>query len=222
AFSSRERGQYRTHGARNSDYNLWSLWTDPSKLPTDTLNFNLGGENPKFTTARLSTDPGMSNLNFRHVIRAQNAPTATTDGDCSLGFLNHSYGPPMDSSDPRVAAASQYLGDPQLPFPWLAWGNRPYANIGELMMVPASSPAKLTFEFSMIPSGPVVDAYGNNIQTFGTVQQRVPFSHLLNFFRSNTPGSATTQTEPNLTAMLEYLQVPSPFVATETILGPTK
>ena len=41
-----------------------------------------------------------------------------------------------------------YVGDPQRPFPWLTWNNRPYTNAMELMLVPASGPSRFGWEFS--------------------------------------------------------------------------
>src|SRR5262249_49908782 len=144
ALGSRQRGQFSTHGNSNSEYNIWTIWPDRSS------NASLGGEDPKYS--KIAANNNLTNVNFRGLLH--NTTTPTDIGDSSLGFLNHSYGTPMDTGDTRVAKYPQYLGDPQRPFPWLEWNNRPYANVGELMTVPASSPARLMFEFSMIPSVP--------------------------------------------------------------------
>jgi hypothetical protein len=146
----------------------------------------------------------------------------TDDGDASLGFLNHSYGPPIDTTDPR-GSTPQYIGDPKKPFPWLVWNNRPYSSISELMMVPASHPGRLMLEFSMAPTTPI-SAYTNDASTTPPAApapgaQPVPFAHLLNFFREPT---TTNPNVPSLAPILDYLQVPSPFVGTETVLNPQK
>ena len=65
----------------------------------------------------------------------------------SLGFLNGNMG--VGQPPPVVTAAPDYAGAPERPFPWLTWNNRPFANPFELMQVPASSPARLPFEFGV-------------------------------------------------------------------------
>src|SRR5690606_13896673 len=82
-----------------------------------------------------------------------------------------------------------------------------------LMAVPASDPSRLTLEFSVMPPGAGTDPYSNDL---ATTQRRIPYGHLLNFFGS----SATGTNFANLSLLLEYLQVPSPFVGTESVLSP--
>ena len=47
-----------------------------------------------------------------------------------------------------VATLYDYVGDPQRPFPWLTWNNRPYASPMELLLVPASQPARFGWEYN--------------------------------------------------------------------------
>ena len=51
---------------------------------------------------------------------------------------------------------------------------------------------------------------------------KYPYGYLLNFFFGSKPNDPTSPVAPNLAQMLEYLQVPTPFVGTETVLDPTK
>ena len=140
----------------------------------------------------------------------------------TLGSLNHAYGTALASTSGLPAA---YTGDPPHPFPCIAWNARPYASTLELLNVPASSPDRLLFEFNSpdtqtygVPTP--FTAAGENIYSAGQPNVRAPFNHLLNFFNS-APTSASAGTAWNLYRALEYLQVPSRFVGTETFLNPT-
>jgi hypothetical protein len=131
----------------------------------------------------------------------------------SLGFLNQRLGPSFAAG----GAPPGYVGDPMKPFPWITWNARPYSNLIELLMVPASSPDRLLMEFSSpgtTPPGAAINPYDPSApQNF-----RYPFRHLLNFFSADasyTPGKAA-----NYYRVLEYLRVPSKFVGTETLLNP--
>ncbi|HEX3659064.1 MAG TPA: hypothetical protein VHV55_24970 [Pirellulales bacterium] len=52
------------------------------------------------------------------------------------------------SASPMAYALNDYVGDPARPFPWLTWNNRPYASAMELLLVPASQPARFGWEFN--------------------------------------------------------------------------
>lgn len=134
----------------------------------------------------------------------------------TLGFLNKAYGPALTSAAPFAS----YAGSPDTsksPFPWLVWNNRPYASVNELMLVPACQSSQLARQFTTLDGVATLDPYSLDANAAGT--QRIPFGHTLNFFRGET--SAQVGIAPNLALMLEYLQVPSPFVGTETVLNPT-
>jgi hypothetical protein len=151
---------------------------------------------------------------------------------------------------PTYPATSAYLGMPTVPFPWLPWNNRPYTTPLELALVPKSRSSRLLSDISNGPTtttagtglsiynsqsggavlypnlpgaGPpgVIDPVANNGGTATTPF----FGHLLNFFDSGQPNpvnnSATGNHPPaNLYRLFEYLQVPSRFVGTETVLSP--
>lgn len=151
----------------------------------------------------------------------------------SLGYLNSTFGT-------RITAANEYggyqdtnlLGYPsEYPFPWFAWNNRPYVSGLELLQVPASSPARLLWEFS-----PYEKKDGNrggfyqfehashpanaNVRLGGT-----PYRHLLNFFYSGpTNANAFSSPPPNPVSnyhrLFEFVTVPSRFSGTKRWLDP--
>ncbi len=128
----------------------------------------------------------------------------------TLGYLNFTMGSPRNNP-------AAYIGDPQEPFPWLTWNNRPYANALELMLVPASSSHELLQEFSLAS---VTDPYnGTNQNVYGE-----PFTHLLNFFQS--APVATPPSPPNATAhyyrLFDYVETPSKFVGAERWYNPSQ
>ena len=68
--------------------------------------------------------------------------------DCTLGFLNEPF---------RAAGAvgeRETKREPAQPFPWITWNNRPFANAGELMLVPAFRSSQLLQAFSTSTSNP--------------------------------------------------------------------
>ncbi len=124
----------------------------------------------------------------------------------TLGFMNNALGARFNSGNLPSGNAS-YLGDPQnLPFPWLTWNNRPFTSPGELLLVPRTRPSQINTAYTQI-SAAAVDPYTN----IGA-----PYGHLVNFFHtSNLPGTAS-----QMHRILDYVQVPSRFVGTETVLNP--
>jgi len=114
----------------------------------------------------------------------------------SLGFRNRSY----------MAAPGYQTPPTNLAFPWLAWNNRPFVSARELMHVPRSSSWQLlkTNNFSL-PSG--------NSPYDGTTPQ---YGHLLNFFHTSPAIGAA----PHFYRIFDYVNVPSRFVGTDTVLNP--
>ena len=110
-------------------------------------------------------------------------------GNISLGFLNASYGYPFARGDLAASVSLGYVGDPSKPFPWLAWSNRPFANVGELMMVPASHPGRLLFEFvaPQMAKNLAFDPYNNNPTSLNPVYADItPINPMLNVPPWNT------------------------------------
>lgn len=158
--------------------------------------------------------------------------------DHTLGFLNEPFR--RDNASSKI--------EPGRPFPWLTWNNRPFANAGELMMVPAFGGLDLLQTFSYdatsnqrtetfssdgnqaTQSDNVVDLLEElkqvNSKLTNTLEVDGRFGHLLNFFRNGVDnnGTATDQTDDKgvagLYRIFDYVHVPSPFVSSETWLNP--
>ena len=136
----------------------------------------------------------------------------------SLGYLNQPFGLPQ---------ATPLVGDPSQPFPWLTSNGRPYVSPLDLLLVPTCSSSKLLINAGANTSDPNCNKYFNILRPTDSPQPYtvntlfgagVPYPHLLNFFQSNPSTSAGTS--PQFHRILEYLGVPSPFVATETWTNP--
>ena len=63
----------------------------------------------------------------------------------TLGYLNKGKDANSAFGDPVANGGSSgaYAGDPQQPFPWLTWNNRPFASPMELLLVPSVHSSKL-------------------------------------------------------------------------------
>ena len=164
----------------------------------------------------------------------------------TLGYINRAYdtvplngstAPAHPTLDPQAGPTPKfYAGAPDSrassPFPWLAWNNRPFANVAEIMLVPTSRSSQLAREFQPLDNlgGAAPNEYTQDTspqQSYGTlnpvnVTPRYPYGSLLNFFFGSKTTDPATAVAPNFAQMLEYLQVPSPFVGTETVLDPAK
>jgi hypothetical protein len=161
--------------------------------------------------------------------------------DCTLGFLNEPFRDtnPSSTKDPKR--------EPVQPFPWLTWNNRPFANAGELLQVPAFNGLDLIQAFSYASAATTkIEHYNKSddvVDLLEDLKTKNPkltevlevdgrFGHLLNFFRKqqhdpsndSDPSNPTTLTDDQgiagLYRLLDYVQVPSPFVGTETWLNP--
>ena len=146
-------------------------------------------------------------------------PNATHNFSCPLkhafATLNdRTYGAPVASPpDPT------YAGSPSKPFPWLTFNNRPYVSAHELLLVPASSPSRLTTEFSLpAMAAAAVDPYNP-----AAASARGAYGHLLNFWQANSQTSPPPSPQPvgNFFRLFEYVGVSSKFTGAETWLDPT-
>ncbi|MEX2137989.1 MAG: hypothetical protein WD894_01920 [Pirellulales bacterium] len=170
------------------------------------------------TSGGLNTDYNIWTPVSEHPFKGQGQPNGPAQNYFrhrlvhTLGHLNSSFGPPAAN------AAVLYLGAPQKPFPWIRWANRPFTSALELMEVPACSPARLCLEFNyVVPGGatPTTSPYDTSPAENPYMRQ---FNHLLNFFRAtNLTGN---QPAGDFYRLFEFVQVPSPFVGTETMLDP--
>jgi hypothetical protein len=205
SFASRQRGGSNPAALPNpKTFNLWAPTTVADTLPATTNAY--GGAGTANFSAQLVHTLGFLNPAFGN------------------GVLNLPATPPGFTS--ATAPQAAYVGDPQRPFPWITWNARPYASLMELLMVPASAPERLYSEFSAPgTSFTATTAYGTDPYKIaagatGINDARAPFGHLLNFFGTADNTYAAGQA-PNFYRALEYLQVPSRFIGTETILSPT-
>ena len=126
--------------------------------------------------------------------------------------------------------------------PWLEWGNRPYVSAEELLNVPAGSQATMLRMFSAGSSANPYDGTGfdaaNAIVTNAVrwAGFRSPFGHLANFAATATTpadvdrdamgvpkldanGNVQAFGAPNFYRILDYVQVPSRYVGTDTMLN---
>lgn len=135
------------------------------------------------------------------------ALTGVSGLDATFSYLNKGFGTP-------TALTTATRGRPSIPFAMHPWLNRPFATPYELMMVPASSPARLFEEFTVVAAGanpaiippaaatPVDVAYA---RTFVA-----PYRHLINFFSSGAGGTAT-QDSADFANLFAYLATPGPY-----------
>ena len=107
---------------------------------------------------------------------------------------------PLDRPDPIRNPAKL---DSYRTHPTLVWHNRPYANPYELLLVPASSSARLPVEYTTTPA--------NNQQR----NERGLFGHTLDFLQSSGPGTARST---NFHRVFDFVEVPSPFRGTEKLV----
>jgi hypothetical protein len=123
----------------------------------------------------------------------------------SLGYLNQAFQPFITNA---LGKPAELYGDPATqPFPWLPWLGRPYVSQLELMLVPASHPARLLWEFQPCSASTV------NYMPLDITQ--APFPQLLNFLQSGN-GNGMNQ----FGRILDYVGVPSWFEGTEIQANP--
>ena len=196
AFSTRQRGGSATFAApapeppflpRYASNADYILWSPDSE--------------PPFLTTPVPLPPPIQEYFSHNLIH-------------SLGYLNGTMGEPLPLT--VVAAAPNYLGSPQQPFPWLTWNNRPFANPMELMQVPYSTPSRLLHEFAVVPS--TSDPYASSA-TPDYLQFRGTFRHLFNFLHSS---NSTVTTGANFYRIFDHVETPSPFVGTEEWYNPVR
>ncbi|MDZ4657706.1 MAG: hypothetical protein SH868_09040 [Bythopirellula sp.] len=142
--------------------------------------------------------------------------------DCTLGFMNE----PFRRQNPANDLERKFI--PAQPFPLIAWNNRPYANAGELMQVPAFRSSQILKVFGMSKGVPTtedtkgffVEKYRGYIRrgtyppvlldssdpgdldsnvAFPPIAADGPFGHLPNYFRALMNHDPASLTESVLT-----------------------
>ncbi|NQU11189.1 hypothetical protein HQ590_10390, partial [bacterium] len=212
-FDSCQRGE------RNDDRDL-------NNAPNNYLDFNLWKQEPqRLAISEASPNLAVAGHYFSYRLRH------------SLGYLINDYGYPGPRTTATVPPAPGYEGDPQMPFPWLTWLNRPFTNPLELLLVPTlrsstllsndtfKNPADLTLFYHSyrILRRPDRDPNPNpyDPDPGGVLAPSlVPYPHVLNFFQSVESSDPNPYNSPQFHRLLEYVRVPSPFVGTEVQCNP--
>lgn len=109
------------------------------------------------------------------------------------------------------------------PLPWLNAANRPYVSELDLMLVPSSSPDRVSFEYSLSTVAAAPSPYDSYGQAPAAAAFRAaPFGHLLNFFNRRSGTGSPPSPPANLARIFDFLDVPSRFVGTQHhFLSPT-
>ena len=113
----------------------------------------------------------------------------------TFGLMNQWYQSTGAPADPNTEVVA---------FPWMAWNNRPFVSSMELTLVPFQRSSKMLDTFTLADE--VNDPYTTGQQ----------FGHLINFFSTNQNPNMSI----NFYRLLDYVEVPSRFVGTETYLNP--
>ncbi|MCA9246528.1 MAG: hypothetical protein KDA42_05415 [Planctomycetales bacterium] len=164
---------------------------------TNDMDSNAAGGPPTAFTTLQRGDTAAAGVNALWAYEANPAAGATAGRDPnhyfdeilahSLGFLNDAY-----QTDPANPHAEN---QPDSPFPWLAWLNRPFTSQLELMLVPKTSSSRLPVAFSF----------------YNGTDPTKSFSHLVNFYHNDYKVFRD---------FLEVSYVPSRFVGTRTTFNP--
>jgi hypothetical protein len=123
----------------------------------------------------------------------------------------------------------------QSTYPWLTWNDRPFVSQDEIMQVPGANSSLMLRRYSTINSqtptpynGTLADDFSSAATTLRIATQQSPFGHLLNFFMTaveparvkDASGALELFGAPNNYRILDYVEVPSRYVGTETLLRP--
>jgi hypothetical protein len=229
AFHTRERGyafnQIASTANPNNGSNIWAHEPETLNLPA-----------PSTTAPAVKTLPGTS------VAKAVTWPPAPGPATVpatwcfpalflhSFGYLNAAFGYPRST-------AGSYVGAPQLPFPALAWNNRPFANPLELLLVPQCSSSQLLSTFPTtssfvqtatpwssfcLPSSISAAPYNPFLPFGASPNTPYPFAYgyLPNPFCVSQSGFKPVAVASPLVRLLDYVEVPSPFISARNQLDP--
>jgi hypothetical protein len=207
-FWSRQRGTVTNtadpHYSGNVTWNLWAQISDPPVPPAFPLvqgTTTAGGPN------KLIHFP----FDLQHTLGYINSPFWNPAAGGQIFPLQAQAGWITQNS----GVSNAYVGDPLLPWPWLTWNGRPYVNEMELLLVPASHPGRLLWEFGFVNSqsqttnGPFQDPASPQV---------VAYPHLADFFQSEGVGQTGTAME--LHRLLEFVGTPSRFACAQTQINP--
>ena len=201
--------------------NAWDANLNPY-ITIDTVEMDLVAFNGVTADPEPTTVAGPFPLRANSVERGTEAPAAATNrrilwnsGRSAIsagtpGAGDHYFNVELKES---LAKTNNLFTDPNAVaegkgFPGLNWNNRPFVSHLELVNVPYSTPGRLTQQFT-IDDGTV------NPYTGVANRLNGGFGHLFNFFASDIGGGGPP-TKPDLYRVMEFLEVPSRFLGTES------
>lgn len=140
----------------------------------------------------------------------------------TLGFANRSF------HDQNLTGEQRKL-QPQKPYEWANWNNRPYASGNELLFVPRGRSSELLRRFSSAdvsggptPPEPYLSPTGEVSNTGQpTTDPQPAFAHLENFFYDEPAASAPRTVPRGMHRILDYIHTPSLFAGAENWLNPS-
>jgi hypothetical protein len=247
AFCSRQRGLMSATGGAGSALSMADMnganfanYTPASQLWPPALYRNLTQTTLNYPSASngSSSMPASNyyytyfSVNLSNALAQSNSYTTASDRH-TLGSLNSTLDYPIKNG--------VYLGEPGTqPFPWLNWNNRPFTNAMELMSVPSCPISRVGLEMTpgfpnlstgkVMSNGPFGTTTGGGPASQGTGQTtenkdpavfQFRFGDLLNFFQSSVSTvKAEMDKSPHFYRLLDFVEVPSPFVGTEKWYSP--
>jgi len=148
-----------------------------------------------------------------------NNDEGSTNGDghnFSYGFIDTDTNQRLETLGARNAAHN----DNTVPFGWLAWNNRPYANRMELAHVPFLSAEGLVTHFGDAESitSPTLGAEPDADDAFSFFFGDDDFGHLFGF-GSVVRGGGTNPVPNRFDNLLDFVEVPNRFLGSETFLS---
>ncbi|MGA2066902.1 MAG: hypothetical protein ABSG86_18130 [Thermoguttaceae bacterium] len=211
-FSSRQRGTVANladpHYSGSVAWNLWAQISDPPLQSVKGTTQTTNGQVIRFP------------YDLQHTLGYINSP-----------FWNPAAGGqifPIQAQPGWITQTNNipaYIGDPLFPWPWLTWNGRPYVSEMELLLVPATSAARLPWEFSFVYSTPPFSQSPGpspypDFNPAGGQNGLPAYPHLVDFFQSEALRSPTGTGAMELHRLLEFVGVPSRFDCAQTQIPP--
>ncbi len=156
----------------------------------------------------------------RKEFNADVAPSTGDDHTLSYSFLDNVTDPANPERLETLGGRNDAYDDDTVPFGWLAWNNRPYANHMELAQVPMLSAEGLVRHFGESEadaSPPSIGTEETSDKAFAYFFGDDQFGHLLGF--GGVVRGAGGAIEPNrFDILLDFVEVPNRFLGSETFL----
>ncbi|MBL9122061.1 MAG: hypothetical protein JNG90_00405 [Planctomycetaceae bacterium] len=224
-FGSRQRGAYHLHPI--SGRPVVDIWSNrrvgPIAPPTAELIPAIQRSTFGFLNDVVEMHPVTGTQAIaspRPVLRIRKAGVGTPTID-----------PNLEVDGPTGALVDEFVGDPNIPFPWLTWNNRPYLSKHELLLVPAVGPSEMLARHAVrMPAPAATDTHNRSPYlltgqeaTFSAVDvfTGLQFGYVSPLLMSSwLQQGANLYSLPNFHRLLEFVTVPSRFAGTETYLDP--